>query len=51
MLPFAGSASFEAVVPGHGAADSDAPDKAIDIIHTLDRRHEEEEHVIKSVFI
>ena len=45
MLPFAGAAGCQAVVPGHGAADSDAPDKAIDIIDTLDRRHEEEEHV------
>jgi hypothetical protein len=44
MLPSAGPAGFKAVVPGHGAADSDAPDKAIDIIDTLDRRHEEQEH-------
>ena len=43
MLPSAGAAGFKAVVPGHGAADSDAPDKAIDIIDPLDRRHEEEE--------
>ena len=51
MLPCAGSAGFKAAVPGHGAADSDAQDKAIDIIATLDRRHEEEEHVLNISFL
>ena len=57
MLPSAGAAGFKAVVPGHGAAPPlgsgtlrdlapDARDNmAIDIMGTLGRRHEEEEHV------
>ena len=56
MLPSAGAAGFKAVVPGHGAAPPlgsgtlrdlapDARDNmAIDIMDTLDRRHQEEEH-------
>ena len=57
MLPSAGAAGFKAVVPGHGAAGCEAPplgsgtlrdlapdardNMAIDIMDTLDRRHEE----------
>ena len=60
MLPSAGAAGFKAVAPGHGAAGCEAPplgsgtlrdlapdardNMAIDIMDTLDRRHEEEEH-------
>ena len=48
MLLSAGAAAFtaaKAVVPGHGAAGIEQGQQAIDIMDTLDRRHEEE-HVV-----
>ena len=65
MLSSAGAAGFKAVAPGHGAAGCEAPplgsgtlrdlapdardNMAIDIMDTLDRRHEEEEHCVNHV--
>ena len=45
MLLSAGAAGFKAVVPGHGAAGIEQGQQAIYIMDTMDRRHEEEEHV------